>query len=174
MFKALTSADAQVQSCQLSDPEVRGLVGELITDQNGEVAYKDFVQTWVPVLFELRKIKMYEPYLTKEPFMNPGLTSPDLSQYEVEFPVLPPEMIQLGERRGSRRLSKGSKNSSKELDETTTVKRSRLKQGNTRGTTRDSMSGSSHVMGTIKLGANKRSSMSDLERGGSKRSSMDG
>merc|ERR1711904_601666 len=83
MFKALTSADAQVQSCQLSDPEVRGLVGELVTDQNGEVAYKDFVQTWVPVLFELRKIKMYEPYLQKDPFANaPGLSAPDLSKYE--------------------------------------------------------------------------------------------
>merc|ERR1712139_63112 len=70
MFRALTSADAQVQSCQLSEPELRGLVAELVVDQNGEVAYKDHVQTWVPILFELRKIKIYEPYLQKEPFSN--------------------------------------------------------------------------------------------------------
>jgi len=130
MFKALTSADAQVQSCQLSDPELRGLAAEIVLDQNGEVAYKDHVQTWVPILFELRKTKIYEPYLQREPFVNtPGLKAPDLSQLEEEFPLLPPELVQLGgERRHSRRLSKGSKNSSKEYDEAM-VKRSKLRVG---------------------------------------------
>merc|ERR1719160_1010600 len=32
MFKALMSADQQVQSCQLSEPELRGLVAELVLD----------------------------------------------------------------------------------------------------------------------------------------------
>jgi len=136
IHKVLTSADAQVQSCQLSEPELRGLVAELVVDQNGEVAYKDHVQTWVPILFELRKIKIYEPYLQKEPFstvpsrasvglLGQNLVLPDLSELEDEFPLLPPELQQLGD---GRRLSrKGSKDySSKEFDEAAgTVKRLR-------------------------------------------------
>jgi len=172
MFKALTSADAQVQSCQLSDPELRGLAAEIVLDQNGEVAYKDHVQTWVPILFELRKTKIYEPYLQREPFVNtPGLKAPDLSQLEEEFPLLPPELVQLGgERRHSRRLSKGSKNSSKEYDEAM-VKRSKLRVGGgQRGSTRESMSGSSqHIQGAIKL---SRNSLIEPGRTGSKRASM--
>jgi len=170
MFRALTSTDVQVQSCQLSEPELRGLVAELVLDGNSEVAYKDHVQTWIPILFELRKSRIYEPYLQKDPFQHaPGLKSPDLTLFEEEFPLLPPEMIQLGgERKGSRRLSKGSKGSSKEYEETT-VKRTRLRAGaaNTRQVTRDSGIGSS-VMGVVKM---KRTST--MDPAGSKRNSKD-
>jgi Ca2+-binding EF-hand superfamily protein len=169
MFKVLTSADAQVQSCQLSEPELRGLVAELVVDQNDEVAYKEHVQTWVPILFELRKTKIYEPYLQKEPFLNtPGLTVPDLSLLEMEFPLLPPELVQLGGdgRRMSRRLSKGSKNSSKEYEETT-VKRSRLKAGGR--PTRESTIGSSHTLHSLRM---KRATMEGGILPGSKRNSL--
>merc|ERR1719161_1701951 len=72
------------------------------------------VQSWVPILFELRKSRLYESYLVKEPFKE--IQKPDLSELEKQFPVLPPELTQIGERRGSRRHSKGSR-PSKELDD---------------------------------------------------------
>merc|ERR1711904_671706 len=159
--KVLTSADAQVQSCQLSDPELRGLVAELVVDQNGEVAYKDHVQTWVPILFELRKIKIYEPYLQKEPFSNtPGLVLPDLSNLEDEFPLLPPELQQLGD---GRRLSrKGSKDqSSKEFDDITTVKRLRRgARGSVMGTRESTLGSERSSLHAIKM--SKRNSVDSL------------
>merc|ERR1719161_1060954 len=85
IHKVLTSADAQVQSCQLSEAELIGLAAEMSLDQNADVAYKEHVQTWVPILFELRKSRLYEPYLVKEPFRE--IQKPDLTRLEEEFPL---------------------------------------------------------------------------------------
>eukprot|EP00746_Dinoflagellata_sp_MGD_P164134 gnl/MRDRNA2_/MRDRNA2_92598_c0_seq1.p1 gnl/MRDRNA2_/MRDRNA2_92598_c0~~gnl/MRDRNA2_/MRDRNA2_92598_c0_seq1.p1 ORF type:complete len:791 (+),score=149.74 gnl/MRDRNA2_/MRDRNA2_92598_c0_seq1:62-2434(+) len=115
IHRVLTSADAQVQSCQLSEAELLGLAAEMSLDQNADVAYKEHVQTWVPILFELRKSRLYETYLVREPFKD--IKKPDLTELEKEFPVLPPELTQIGERRGSRRHSKGSRPSKDHGDE---------------------------------------------------------
>jgi len=155
MYKVLTSTDAQVQSCQLSEAELLGLAAEMSPDQNSEVAYKDHVQTWVPVLFELRRSRLYQPYLVKDPFKD--IQKPDLSELEKQFPVLPPELQQIGDqRRGSKRLgskdSKGSK-SSKELEEDVEkINRSRL-----RSSVRGSISGSSNIH-SLRLGSKNNQS----------------
>lgn len=127
IHRVLTSADAQVQSCQLSEAELLGLAAEMSLDQNADVAYKEHVQTWVPILFELRKSRLYESYLVKEPFKD--IQKPDLTELEKEFPVLPPELCQIGERRGSRRHSKGSRPSKDhDDDDGNSSKKSRLRR----------------------------------------------
>merc|ERR1719356_1252475 len=71
-----------LQHLQLSDAEVRGLVaevrfvaeadiGEQGKDKGGagrgdKIAFADHVKTWVPIMFELRKARIYEPVLTKD------------------------------------------------------------------------------------------------------------
>lgn len=71
-----------LQHLQLSDAEIRGLVaevrfvaeadiGEQGKDKGGagrgdKIAFADHVKTWVPIMFELRKARIYEPVLTRD------------------------------------------------------------------------------------------------------------
>lgn len=117
MFKALHSGNDQVQGCQLSDKELRGLSAEMNVDENGDVVYAELIKTWVPIIFELRRSPLYEPLLRRDPFVAPVdendlIPGPliDLTKYEEEFPLLPPELIVIGGG-SKRRDSKERRNS---------------------------------------------------------------
>ena len=80
----------QVQQCQLTDAELRGFVAEAELDERREVAYVDHVKMWVPILFEVRKSRIYETILAKDWGAEAGNLI-DLSSYETHFPILPEE-----------------------------------------------------------------------------------
>ncbi|CAK0853882.1 unnamed protein product [Prorocentrum cordatum] len=74
-----------LQHLQLSDAELRGLIAEIrfvseadIVEQGKEkvrgdkIAFADHIKTWVPIMFELRKARIYEPVLTKDWGMDAG------------------------------------------------------------------------------------------------------
>eukprot|EP00933_Yihiella_yeosuensis_P016976 TRINITY_DN14330_c2_g3_i2.p1 TRINITY_DN14330_c2_g3~~TRINITY_DN14330_c2_g3_i2.p1 ORF type:complete len:741 (+),score=168.29 TRINITY_DN14330_c2_g3_i2:85-2223(+) len=79
-----------VQQCQLSEAELRGFIAEAEIDEKGEVAYVEHIKTWVPILFELRKSRIYDSILSEEwgPQENHLV---DLSSYEAQFPLQPDE-----------------------------------------------------------------------------------
>ncbi|CAE8683669.1 unnamed protein product [Polarella glacialis] len=75
-----------VAACQLSEAELRGFVAEAEIDALGEVAYVEHIKTWVPILFELRKSRIYDSILAKE--WGPGEEQlVNLSSYEAQFPL---------------------------------------------------------------------------------------
>merc|ERR1719359_1950078 len=45
------------EPCKFSEQEVRALIGEIKVNDSGECEYKDFVKTWVPIIFECRERK---------------------------------------------------------------------------------------------------------------------
>jgi len=78
-----------VQQQQLSDAELRGFIAEAELEERNEVAYVDHIKTWVPILFELRKSRIYDGILAKDW----GTDAPhlvDLSEYEEDFPLRAP------------------------------------------------------------------------------------
>jgi len=112
IFRILRSNDTQVQSCQLSEFEVCGLVAEMNLDARGEVAYIDHVKRWVPIIFELRKHQLLSAYLKEGSSETLGIQEPDLAQLESLFPLLPeeePKVVRRMSKRNSmeRRSSKG-------------------------------------------------------------------
>jgi len=75
-----------VQACQLSEAELRGYIAEAEIDERGEVRYHDHIKTWVPIIFELRKSRIYDGILAKE--WGPGEEHlVNLSSYEAQFPL---------------------------------------------------------------------------------------
>lgn len=76
-----------VQACQLSDPEMRGLIAEAEIDNvSHEIAYVEHIKTWVPIVFELRKSRVYDGILNKDwGFDATHLVS--LAAYEEKFPT---------------------------------------------------------------------------------------
>lgn len=82
----LEAMKQESEKCQLSEAELRGFVAEAEIDQRGEVAYVDHIKTWTPILFELRKSRIYDGILAKE-------WGPDeeelvnLASYEAQFPL---------------------------------------------------------------------------------------
>merc|ERR1719487_1982632 len=90
-----------VQQCQLSDSEVRGFIAEAVFDADHEIAYIDHIKTWVPIIFELRKSRVYDSVLAKD-WGADAAHLVDLQSYEVSFPLLPPEMALALSRRNSR------------------------------------------------------------------------
>mmetsp|Transcript_114098 Transcript_114098/g.223807 ORF Transcript_114098/g.223807 Transcript_114098/m.223807 type:complete len:411 (+) Transcript_114098:3-1235(+) len=92
-----------VQSCQLSDAEMRGFIAEAEIDPNtNEISYVEHIKTWVPIIFELRKSRVYDSILSKDwGFDAPQLA--DLSAFEAEFPL-----YLAGEGDGVSRGSRGS------------------------------------------------------------------
>lgn len=76
-----------VQACQLSEAELRGFIAEAEIDERMmEVAYVDHIKTWVPIIFELRKSRIYDGILAKE--WGPGEEHlVNLSSYEAQFPL---------------------------------------------------------------------------------------
>ncbi|CAJ1344874.1 unnamed protein product, partial [Effrenium voratum] len=82
----LEAMKQEAEKCQLSEAELRGFVAEAEIDQSGDVAYVEHIKTWVPILFELRKSRIYDGILAKEW----GPDSEDLinlSSYEAQFPL---------------------------------------------------------------------------------------
>mmetsp|Transcript_126714 Transcript_126714/g.253259 ORF Transcript_126714/g.253259 Transcript_126714/m.253259 type:complete len:697 (-) Transcript_126714:68-2158(-) len=79
-----------VQQLQLSDAELRGFIAEAeLDEERNEVAYADHIRTWVLILFELRKSRIYDGIFAKDWAMDaPHLV--DLSEYEENFPLLKP------------------------------------------------------------------------------------
>lgn len=101
-----------VQACQLSEAELRGFIAEAEIDERMEVAYVDHIKTWVPIIFELRKSRIYDGILAKE--WGPGEEHlVNLSTYEAQFPLNQSEDDDgrpgsaSSSRGGSRRLRKG-------------------------------------------------------------------
>jgi len=103
----------QVQACQLSEAELRGYIAEAEIDERGEVRYHDHIKTWVPIIFELRKSRIYDGILAKE--WGPGEEHlVNLSSYEAQFPLNHsddddgrPGSASSSQRRGSRKARKG-------------------------------------------------------------------
>jgi Ca2+-binding EF-hand superfamily protein len=77
----------QVTQCQLSDSETRGFIAEANVDENGEIAYVEHVKTWVPILFEVRKSRVYDGIVSKD-WGSETAALVDLSRYDEVFPVL--------------------------------------------------------------------------------------
>jgi len=98
-FLAMMKNETVLQ-CQMSESEVRGLIAEAVIDADGEINYVDHIKTWVPLIFELRKSRVYDSVLAKD-WGTDAYHLVDLNPYEVAFPVLPPEM-RVEQGRGSR------------------------------------------------------------------------
>eukprot|EP00746_Dinoflagellata_sp_MGD_P161117 gnl/MRDRNA2_/MRDRNA2_88157_c0_seq1.p1 gnl/MRDRNA2_/MRDRNA2_88157_c0~~gnl/MRDRNA2_/MRDRNA2_88157_c0_seq1.p1 ORF type:complete len:770 (+),score=178.37 gnl/MRDRNA2_/MRDRNA2_88157_c0_seq1:70-2310(+) len=77
----------QVAQCQLSDSEMRGFIAEANLDEQGEIAYVEHVKTWVPILFEVRKSRVYDGIVSKD-WGSESAPLVDLSRFEEVFPVL--------------------------------------------------------------------------------------
>jgi len=98
-----------VQACQLSEAELRGFIAEAEIDERGEVAYVDHIKTWVPIIFELRKSRIYDGILAKE--WGPGEEHlVNLSSYEAQFPLNQGDDERPGSASSSRKLRKGFSN----------------------------------------------------------------
>lgn len=95
----------QVQQCQLSEAELRGFCAEVDVDSNNEVQYVEHIKMWVPIIFELRKSKSYDDFLSEDWGMNsPELK--DLQAYESSFPIFKHEDgIKRSESRSRRKRS---------------------------------------------------------------------
>lgn len=79
-----------VQQLQLSDAELRGFIAEAeLDEERNEVAYADHIRTWVQILFELRKSRIYDGILAKD-WGTESQNLVDLSQYEESFPLRTP------------------------------------------------------------------------------------
>jgi len=77
-----------VQQLQLSEAELRGFIAEADIDERDEIGYIDHIKMWVPIIFELRKSRVYDSILAKDWGLdNEHLI--DLSRYEATFPLLP-------------------------------------------------------------------------------------
>jgi hypothetical protein len=73
-----------VASCQLSEAELRGFIAEAEIIAGGEIAYVDHIKTWVPIIFELRKSRIYDAVL-KEDWGCNATHLVDLMIYEQRF-----------------------------------------------------------------------------------------
>merc|ERR1719262_971294 len=99
-----------VQQCQLSESEVRGFIAEAVLNEDNEIAYIDHIKTWVPIIFELRKSKVYDSVTAKDWGMDAGHLV-DLDSFDVAFPLIPPELAHTGKRKDS--LNYGSNRGSR-------------------------------------------------------------
>jgi len=114
------SSDQQVQSCNLDEYELAGLVAEMPLDANGDVPYHEFVKRWVPIMFELRKNPLLGGYLRAGAADTLGIPEPDADALEAIYPLLPEGMVrppsveQPEQRQGSKTVIRsGSKVSSR-------------------------------------------------------------
>jgi hypothetical protein len=96
-----------VQQCQLSDAEMRGFVAEAEIDEREEIGYVEHIKSWVPIIFELRKSRVYDNILSKDWGVD-AENLVDLSDYEKRFPLLPQED---GKRMSRRPSSAGRRQS---------------------------------------------------------------
>jgi len=145
-----------VQACQLSEAELRGFISEAEIDERGEVAYVDHIRTWVPIIFELRKSRIYDGILAKE--WGPGEDHLiDLSGYEAQFPL---QLPRDDEERPSSAASNASRRSGRRSNT----------EGGRRGADRGSSSKRDLSRGSSRARSNSQSSIGS-ERGGHSRTS---
>jgi Ca2+-binding EF-hand superfamily protein len=93
-----------VQQCQLSEAELRGFIAEAEIDERHEIGYVEHIKTWVPIIFELRKSRVYDNIISKDWGVDAANLT-DLSEYEARFPLLArteEEEAVLAERRKER------------------------------------------------------------------------
>jgi len=76
-----------VLQCQLSEAELRGFIAEADIDEREEIGYVEHIKMWVPVIFELRKSRVYDSILSKDWGVE-ATNLIDLSSYEERFPLL--------------------------------------------------------------------------------------
>lgn len=89
-----------VSQCQLWESELRGFIAEAEIDERGEIAYHEHIRTWVPIIFELRRSRVYDAITSKDWGLNaPQLI--DLSEYEEKFPLYLPYDPENPDRPGS-------------------------------------------------------------------------
>jgi len=121
-----------IQQCQLSDAELRGFIAEADIDEREEVAYSEHVKMWVPIIFELRKSKVYDSILAKEWGMgNTELV--DLSAYEETFPLIAPPEDLIARSTTRRPSSKGSRRSRTSTKGEAELVAAQLKRTETKG-----------------------------------------
>merc|ERR1719387_2377418 len=77
----LAAMKTDMAQSQLSELELRGFIAEAIVDTNNEVQYMEHLKTWIPIIFSMKKSRLYEQILAKE--WEPV----DLSRYEAEHPT---------------------------------------------------------------------------------------
>jgi hypothetical protein len=103
-----------VAQCQLSDAELRGFIAEADIDERGEIVYVDHIKMWVPIIFELRKSRVYDNVLAKDwGFGAANLV--DLSDQERRFPLLMPKEPEHNDRRRPSQGRLGRRPSSRSL-----------------------------------------------------------
>jgi len=122
-----------VQQCQLSEAELRGFIAEAEIDEREEIQYVEHIKSWVPIIFELRKSRVYDNILSKE-WGSAAAALIDLSAYEARFPLLVdenadrsrrrPSQGRLSQRRPSSRLSRMGRGSTKENMDLTHLQKS--------------------------------------------------
>jgi Ca2+-binding EF-hand superfamily protein len=77
----LAAMKMEMAQSQLSELELRGFIAEAIVDSNNEVQYMEHLKTWIPIIFSMRKSRLYEQILAKEWELV------DLSEYEAQHPT---------------------------------------------------------------------------------------
>jgi hypothetical protein len=90
MFAMLRNNDAPIQTCQLSDYEITGLMADLVADPLGLVVFSDHVKRVVSIIFELRRNQLLNAYLQEGAFEKLGIPRPDFVKLEKIFPLMPP------------------------------------------------------------------------------------
>merc|ERR1719498_279926 len=101
--QVMTVVQNCAESCRLTEHEVRGLLGEMAVDENGEIAYIDFVKTWTPIVFEVRASPSWSPFVGDLDEL--GIPKANLEALGRSFPVVPRVPGQEGGQRLSKRLS---------------------------------------------------------------------
>jgi len=124
LYRALRSDWDRDCDGHCTDPEIIGFAAELCPEgEEQDVAYVDHIRTWMPIMMELRKSKLYQPFLQEmpiklydengeiEPGSEHGIELIDLTEFENEFPLFPQELCSIGGN--MRRRLKGSVRQSK-------------------------------------------------------------
>merc|ERR1719498_1524169 len=75
----------------------------MTVDQNGEIAYIDYVKTWTPIVFEVRVSPSWSPFIGDLDEL--GIPKANLEALGRSFPVVPRVPGQEGGQRLSKRLS---------------------------------------------------------------------
>eukprot|EP00747_Dinoflagellata_sp_TGD_P212138 gnl/TRDRNA2_/TRDRNA2_85263_c0_seq1.p1 gnl/TRDRNA2_/TRDRNA2_85263_c0~~gnl/TRDRNA2_/TRDRNA2_85263_c0_seq1.p1 ORF type:complete len:732 (-),score=173.02 gnl/TRDRNA2_/TRDRNA2_85263_c0_seq1:90-2285(-) len=96
-----------VQQCQLSEAELRGFTAEADIDDREEIAYVEHIKTWVPIIFELRRSRVYDTILAKDWGLD-ATHLVDLSEFEEQFPLILPDDMDAQSRPSSRPSSRSS------------------------------------------------------------------
>jgi len=78
-----------VAQCQLWESELHGFIAEAEIDERGEIAYHEHIKVWVPIMFELRRSRVYDAITSKDWSLDAQQLI-DLSEYEKEFPMILP------------------------------------------------------------------------------------